>query len=136
MSKPKPKRNKAYKPRPMAIPMMRESRNDLALTLRMSIEALITAPSLETLNEASMRLATMGWLLGDQDCMEEIKHAILDVFDRYQRVGRVGVNAAEAEVLRRTAGEIDAAIPYLSLTEYLQAEIKTRAWLENSREAA
>lgn len=128
MSKPKAKRNKPHRPRAPRIPIMRETRDDLALGLRMSIEALITAPTIETYNEVSLRLVTLGRLVGKQSYMEEAKRAMLDVFDRYERVERMGVSGAEAEVLRRTAGDMDAAIAHVSLTAFLASEVKTRQW--------
>lgn len=128
MTKPRTKRNKRYQPRMPSIPMMVETRSDLALGLRMSIEALIAAPGIETYNAVSLRLVTLGRVVGKQPFMEDAKRAMLDVFARFERVGKIGVNESEAAILRATAGDMDAAIAYVPVNEFAWAEAKTRKW--------
>lgn len=128
MSKPKPKRTKRHTPFVPRIPMMVETHSDLVLGLRMSIEALIAAPGIETYNAVSLRLVTLGRVVGKQDFMERAKRAMLDVFARFERVGKIGVSDDEAAILRKTAGDMDAAIAYVPVNEFAWAEAKTRKW--------
>lgn len=128
MSKPKPKRTKRHTPFVPRIPMMVETHSDLVLGLRMSIEALIAAPGVETYNAVSLRLVTLGRVVGKQPFMESAKRAMLDVFARFERVGKIGVSDAEAAILRKTAGDMDAAIAYVPVNEFAWAEAKTRKW--------
>src|SRR3989304_7035116 len=110
MARSKKPRTKRHTPIVPRIPMMVETRDDLALGLRMSIEALIAAPGVETYNAVSLRLVTLGRVVGKQSFMEDAKRAMLDVFARFERVGKIGVNDSEAAILRTTAGDMDAAI--------------------------
>ena len=129
------KRNKKYRPHQINIPMMRETRDSLALKLRMSIEALITAPSVETYNAVSLQLVTLGRVVGKQDFMEQAKRAMLDVYDRVERVGKFGVNRAEAAVLRQTSADMDAAIALVPVNKFAAAEAKTLVWCEQNNVA-
>jgi hypothetical protein len=128
-------RKKAYRPRVINIPMMVETRDDLALSLRMTVEALITAPSVETYNAMSLQLVTLGRLFGKQQFMEAAKRAMLDVFARYERVDKIGVNAAEAAVLRCTVGAMDAALARVPVNKVVAAEKKTRQWCSSNNVA-
>jgi hypothetical protein len=123
------KRSKKYRQHRVDIPMMVETRDDLALTLRMSIEALIAAPGVETYNAVSLQLVTLGRVVGKQDFMEQ---AMLDVFERFERVGKIGASAAEAAVLRKTANDMDAALALVPVNKFAAAEAKTRVWCEEN----
>lgn len=124
----KPKRNKKYRPRALRIPMMRETRDELALALRMSIETLIAAPSVDSYNAVSLQLVTLGRVVGAQEFMERAKAAMLDVAARFERVEKMGVSAAEAAVLRDTSNNMDCAIGLVTVNKFAAAELKTQAW--------
>lgn len=124
----KPKRNKKYRPRALNIPMMRETRDELALGLRMSIETLIAVPSVDSYNAVSLQLVTLGRVVGKQEFMERAKAAMLDVAARFERVGKMGVSAAEAAVLRDTSNSMDCAIGMIPVNKFAAAELKTQAW--------
>lgn len=122
------KPRKLHVPRQPNIPMMKDTRDELALGLRMSIEALIAAPSVETYNAVSLQLVTLGRVVGRQEFMERAKAAMLDVFARYERVAKIGVSAGEAEVLRATSADMDAALALIPVNKFVEAEAKTRRW--------
>lgn len=130
MSKPKPKRNKRRTPREVRIPMMTETHADLALRTRMSIEALIAAPSVETYNAVSLRLVTLGRVVGAQDFMESAKAAMLSIFARYERVNKMGVSEPEAAQLRDASRLMDAVIALVPVNKFAAAEAKTLRWCE------
>lgn len=124
----KAKRNKKHRPRMANIPMMTETRDSLALGMRMSIEALITAPSVETYNAVSLRLVTLGRVVGAHDFMESAKAAMLDVFARYERIGKMGVSDPEAARLRDASRLMDAVIALVPVNKFAAAEAKTLRW--------
>lgn len=128
MSKPKKPRNKRHSPRLPNIPMMTETRNGLALELRMAIEALIYEPSIDLFNHVSTRLITLGRVCGVQPCLESAKQAMLDVFARFERVGRMGVSPEEAESLRAASGEMDSMLAMIPVNKLAVSELKTIAW--------
>lgn len=122
------KRNKKYIPRAINLPMMSSTRDDLALGLRMSIEALIAAPSVDTYNAVSLRLVTLGRVVGAQDFMESAKAAMLSVFARYERVAKMGVSESEAAQLRDASRLMDAVIALVPVNKFADAEAKTLRW--------
>jgi hypothetical protein len=125
MKKP---RNKKYQPRVPRIPLMAETRDHLALDLHMAVETLIGAPSREAFNELSKRFITMQKVVGAADYLEIAKRALLDIAARFERVGKFGVNAAEAEALRKASGSMDQALAGVTLDKLHQAAVQTTAW--------
>lgn len=130
------KRSKKYRPFIPSIPMMVETQADLALRLRMSIEALVGAPSVETYNAVSLQLVTLGRVVGKADFMEQAKRAMLDIFERFERVGKIGASPAEAAALRKASASTDAAIAMIPVNKFAAAEAKTRIWCEQNGVAA
>jgi hypothetical protein len=128
MSSPKKARNKKYRPRAVNIPMMVETHDDLALGYRMAVEALIASPNVETYNAVSLKLVTLGRVVGPQDFMEAAKSAMLDVFARFERVGKIGASEPEASVLRETSRLMDAVIALIPVNKFAEAEAKTLRW--------
>lgn len=126
------KPRKSYRPRTVNIPMMSGTRDDLALGLRMSIEAIIAAPSIETYNAVSLQLVTLGRVTGPQQFMEDAKRAMLDVFGRYERVGRIGVSDKEAAILREASGAMDAALAKIPVNKFHEAQRKTATWCRDN----
>lgn len=126
------KRSKKHRPFIPNIPMMVETQSDLALRLRMSIEALIGYPNEETYNAVSLQLVTLGRVVGPRDFMEQAKRAMLDVFARFERVGKIGASAEEAVVLRAMSAHMDTAIAMVPVNKMAEAEAKTRHWCEQN----
>jgi uncharacterized protein YyaL (SSP411 family) len=130
------KRNKKYTPRHASIPMMAETRDRLALALRMSFETLITTPTVESYNAASLQLVTLGRAMGKQEYLERAKAALLAIAGRFERVGKMGVSGPEAAVLRDTSRLIDHAIGLVSLSKFAAAQAKTDVWCAQNGVAA
>lgn len=121
MNASKPRRNKAYKPRPANIPMMAETRNSLALELHLATETLIAAPSPDTYNQLSKMLAALRNAGATDACIDQASDAMLVICDRYERVGKVGVADTEAAVLRQAAGGIDHQIGTVPTNKFRQS---------------
>ncbi|MEC5161883.1 hypothetical protein [Janthinobacterium sp. CG_S6] len=132
MTKPR----KKYRPRTPRVPMMPETRADIALALHAAVETLIAAPGVESYNALSLQFVTLGRVLGKQDFMERAKRAMLDVFARFERVDKIGVSPDEAQALRATCVAMDSAIGLVSVDAMLAAEIKTAKWCRENGVAA
>ena len=104
-------KRKAYRQKPIHVPMMRESRDSLAMQLHARIESLILAPSIDSCNEVSKVLATMAEAGMKSDSLDAATEAVNSVIDRWERVKRIGVSAQEAETLRQSAGRLDVLLP-------------------------
>ena len=126
------KRSKKYRPHAVNIPMMRETQADLALKLRMCIEALIIVPSVDTYNAVSLQLVTLGRVVGKKEFMETAKRAMLDIAARFERVGKMGASGAEALTLRTVSADMDAAIALVPVNKFALAQLKTQVWCEQN----
>lgn len=104
-------KRKAYRPKPVHLPMMKESRDALAMHLHARVESLILAPSIDSCNEVSKVLATMSYAGLDSVALDAASEAVNAIIDRWERVKRIGVSAQEAEVLRQSAGRLDVLLP-------------------------
>ena len=104
-------KRKAYRPKPVHMPMMKESRDALAMQLHARVESLILAPSIDSCNEVSKVLATMSYAGLDSVALDAASEAVNAIIDRWERVKRIGVSAQEAEVLRQSAGRLDVLLP-------------------------
>ena len=96
-------KRKAYRPKPVHMPMMKESRDALAMQLHARVESLILAPSIDSCNEVSKMLATMSHAGLDSAALDAASEAVNAIIDRWERVKRIGVSAQEAEVVRLIA---------------------------------
>lgn len=128
MSRQKKPRNKQYRPHAINIPMMRETRDELAMGFFAAVETLIAAPDVNSYNEVSLRLVTLGRCVGKRDCMEAAKQAMLDVFARHERVGKMGVSVSEAQSLRAASYGIDGILATVPLNKLVASEVKTVDW--------
>jgi hypothetical protein len=128
MRKVKPKRGRKHCRYIPKIPMMPETRDKLAMELRMAVETLISNPSIDAYNFLSTRFITLGRVAGQVDCLESAKAAMLDVFARFERVGKIGVDAMQAERLRTAVGEMDAMIGTIPVNKLAVSEMKTEMW--------
>lgn len=119
------KPRKQRRARAAYVPMMPETRDRLALSLHMAVEALIVAPSIDTYNSLSTKFCTLGNAGVACDSLETAKRALIDVCDRFERVGKVGVNEAEAAALRATVGDLDAMLGTVPANKLVAAEAVT-----------
>lgn len=103
-------KRKAYRPKPVHIPMMAESRNALAMQLYAAIKTLVDRPDVDACNRVSKILATMSQAGLKSTHLDEASEAMNQIVDRFIRVGKIGVSDSEAETLHRTAGQLDVLL--------------------------
>lgn len=107
-------KRKAYKPKPVHVPMMKESRNALAMQLYAAVKTLADRPDVDACNRVSKILATMSQAGLKSPHLDDASEAVNQITDRFIRVGKIGVSDSEAKTLHRTAGQLDmllATIP-------------------------
>lgn len=106
---------------PGNVPMFSETHRRLALELRMSVETLIAKPSPTIYNQVSKMLAALGRAGLGGAALAIANDTMSDIFDRYERVRKVGVNQCEAEQLRAAVGGIDKKMPFIPLNRVERA---------------
>lgn len=119
------KPRKQHKARGVNVPMMPETRDRLALSMHMAVEALIMAPSVETYNSLSTKLCTLS--NAGMNCRGYFvaTEAAQNICDRYERIGKVGVSVAEAEALRSSVGDLDRMLASIPVNKLVRAEAVT-----------
>lgn len=103
------------------VPMGTETYNRLALELRTTCETLINRPSVAAYNQMSKMLAALEAAGMAGEAIELGKDALSDVCDRFERIGKVGVNEIEAEQLRLAVASIDERLPLLPVNVLCRA---------------
>lgn len=121
------KPRKQHKARAVDVPMMPETRDRLALSMHMAVEALIMAPSVETYNSLSTKLCTLSNVGMNCRGYFVATAAVQDICDRYERIGKVGVSATEAEALRSSVGDLDRMLASIPVNKLVAAEALTAA---------
>lgn len=110
----------AFQPR-ANIPMATESRDRLALELRMAGESLIACPSVDAYNTLSKILASLN-RAGLQDSLLDPGTNILNaICDRYEQSGSITVEPEEAAQLRQALANIDAGLHRVPLQRLARA---------------
>jgi len=129
------KPRKAYKPKREHIPMMGNSRDNLAMSLHMDVEAAVLAPSFEAMNTLSRKAAILSAAVDYQsttkihyrdDPQSKALVAMLltleSIDNRYQKVGKWGVTGDEAKTLRVTAGVLDESLSGIPMNVFQAAK--------------
>jgi hypothetical protein len=101
--------------------MMRCTRNDLALELRLAIELLIAEPSPDAYNQLSKMLLAMGNTGARGESLARANNIMLAICDRFDRVGKVGVSVGEAASLRCAAGGLDEMLSHIPINVFTAA---------------
>ena len=130
MSANKKPRNKAHKPRAVNIPMMATTRNSLALKLHLMIEALIEAPSPDTYNQLSKKLAQLVYTGAQGKCLDMATDVLTAVCDRFERVGRVGTSELEAKALRMAGVGLDSLLGTIPINKVEDAGARVSIYAE------
>lgn len=65
------------------------------------------------------------------DAINVATAVLVDICDRYERVGKVGVSAAEAEKLRATSVGMDVKIGAIPLNKFNESKFEVRAYVES-----
>lgn len=108
------------------VPMMKNSRDNLALQLHAAVETLIGAPGIDAFNRVSKMVARTESALGRPDaCLNAAKEALYAISERFARVGKVGVSDEEAKRLKTASGDIDKLLPKIPANVMRQAGIQT-----------
>lgn len=103
------------------VPMATESRDRLALELRMAGESLIARPSIDAYNTLSKMLAALN-RAGMQDGLLDPGTNILNsICDRYEQSSSITVEPEEAEQLRQALANIDAGLHRVPLQRLKRA---------------
>lgn len=103
------------------VPMATESRDRLALELRMAGESLIARPSIDAYNTLSKMLAALN-RAGMQDGLLDPGTNILNsICDRYEQSSSITVEPEEAEQLRQALANIDAGLHRVPLQRLTRA---------------
>jgi hypothetical protein len=105
--------------------MMMPTRDCMALRLHLAVEALITAPSIDSYNTLSTLLITLTNAGVRGDCLDTANRTIQAICARFERVGKVGVSGDEAAALRGNVGGIDAALALLPANKLATADAVT-----------
>lgn len=124
------RRSKEYKPKAVHVPMMKETRDELALRLYAAIETLIADPDPVSYNALSVMLCTLKQAGAQGYALDDANSAMLDICNRYERVNRVGVSDGEEKLLRRAAGGLDALIGTIPVNQFKLASMRTKRWAE------
>ena len=117
----KKKRCKSYLPKPVNVPICSNTRDNLALELRLAVENLILAPSPISYNEVSKMLATIYRTGARGEGLDLASDALTLICNRFERVHKVGVSEAEAEQLRRGAAGLDEMLAHIPLNKFVEA---------------
>ena len=103
------------------VPMMTETQRLLALQLRMAVEAIIGAPSVDTFNTLSKIFAALCACGMVGDAIDLATDTMCVICDRYERVQRIGVKECEATALRLAADGIDARLSMIPINKLRHA---------------
>lgn len=92
----------------------------LALEIRLAVETLAEAPSVESYNTVSKMLAALTRAGLKCEALDRASDVMDVVVERYSRVGKVGLKGVEADALRQAIAVIDgrmATIPANRIAE-------------------
>lgn len=110
------------------VPMATESRDRLALELRMAGESLIAQPSVDAYNTISKMLAALN-RAGLQDHLLDPGTNLLNgICDRYEQLGCITVESEEAAQLRQALANIDAGLHRVPLRRLDRAIAEVEAF--------
>ncbi len=120
-------RRAAFQPK-ANVPMTAESRDRLALELRMAGESLIVQPSINAYNTLSKILASLN-RAGLQDSLLDPGTNILNgICDRYEQSSSITVETEEAAQLRQALANIDAGLHRVPLQRLSRAVAEVEAF--------
>lgn len=110
------------------VPMTAESRDRLALELRMAGESLIARPSIDAYNTLSKILASLNRAGLQDSLLDPGTNLLNDVCDRFELSGSITVEFEEAEQLRQALANIDAGLHRVPLQRLSRAVAEVEAF--------
>lgn len=117
----------AFQPR-ANVPMATESRDRLALELRMAGESLIARPSIDAYNTLSKMLAALNRAGLREQLLDPGTTVINGICDRFEQSGRITVEPEDAELLRQALADIDAGLHRVPLQRLARAVAEVEAF--------
>lgn len=103
------------------VPMTVESRDRLALEIRMAGESLIGQPSIDAYNTLSKMLASLVRSGMNGNLIEPGSIVMNQICDRYEQQGTLTVEPEEAQRLRQAIADIDAGLHRVPLQRLTRA---------------
>ncbi|WP_156226210.1 hypothetical protein [Herbaspirillum chlorophenolicum] len=106
--------------------MMATTRDNLALELRLGVEALVGAPSAETYNQLVLMTATFDNAGAQSESLSAAQAVLTAICERYDAGQPVTVAADEAEALRAAVDGLDQALAKVPHNVFRAAQVITR----------
>lgn len=103
------------------VPMFTETRDRLAMEIRMAGETLINRPSIDSYNTLSKMLAALTRAGMATDIVGPGTKVMCAICDRYEQTRTITVECEEAAGLRQAIAGIDASLPRIPLQRFAQA---------------
>ena len=116
-----PRFHKRFHFQPKAnVPMVTETRDRLALEIRMAGESLIERPSIDSYNILAKMFAALN-RAGMATVVDPGSRTMHTICDRYEQVRTITVERKEAETLRQVIANVDAALHRVPLQRFVKA---------------
>lgn len=148
------KRNKAYKPRLVTVPMMfitqtvQDRFPHLAIGLYGQIIAFCEQPNFETSNNLSRQICIIAGGMSHMRngvALKALKdpasvaicsavYCMEGIGKRYDETGVISVKELEKQTLKAAAGRLDEVLQIMPLACYIKAEQESDMWLKEARE--
>lgn len=110
------------------VPMGTESRDKLALEIRMAGETLIARPSVDAYNTLSKILASLNRAGLSDTLLDPATDLLNSICDRYEQTSLITVKSEEAESLRKAIANIDAGLHRVPLQRLARAVAEVEAF--------
>jgi hypothetical protein len=110
------------------VPMTTESRDRLAIEIRMAGETLIAQPSIDAYNTVSKMFAMLVRAGMAGEIVDPGSRIMGAICDRYEQVRTITVEPEEAAALRQVIANIDGALPRIPLNRFDRAVAEVEAF--------
>ena len=110
------------------VPMGTETRDRLALELRMAGESLIAQPTIDAYNTLSKILASLNRARLHANLLDPGTNLLNGICDRFEQTGSIAVEFEEAAQLRQALANIDAGLHRVPLQRLSRAVAEVEAF--------
>lgn len=111
------------------VPMVAETRDRIALEIRMAGESLIGHPSIDAYNTLSKMFASLNRAGMAADLVDPGSRLMAGICDRYEEAGAITVAPEEAERLRQVIADIDAGLHRVPLQRFARAVAEVEVFM-------
>jgi hypothetical protein len=118
------------------VPMVSETRDRLALEIRMAGESLIGKPSVDAYNTLSKMFAALDRAGMAADLVAPGSRVMAAICDRYEEAGAITVAPDEAARLRQVIADVDAGLHRVPLQRFAQAVAEVEVFMASVDPAA